>query len=373
MERRQVARHTRFALLASLVTGSAALGRYWFKLSLLPQPDRYHLEMDMFFWVALVFAVWPAVRWTGSRMKRPHIVVVCAILAVACIPIIKKQRRTARWEERPIRIETTIEYKTAKWLDAHMPGERVFAPGTIGFWLNAFSDAPQITGGFDNGISNPLVPDVIFHVYAGDTQQWMVELLQAYGCDAMIGGGKDSAEYYHPVSHVEKLRGLAELWRDGGDAVYDIPRRSRSLAHVMRPGDLTPRPIAGYGWSMLDPYLAAMENSEYPAAEFRWRSASDAVITAPLKPDQVLSVQVSWDQGWNAYSGGHSVPTWGDKLGQMVVEPHCNGACTIELKYDGGAEGHFARALSRLSLGGGLCWILVTIIWRKRSGLAKTN
>ncbi|MCX6631012.1 MAG: hypothetical protein NTW28_25650 [Candidatus Solibacter sp.] len=381
MARWKLARHTRFAVLASLVTGTTALGSFWFKLSLLPQPDRYHLEMDMFLWVAAVFAVWPLASWLFRRLPRRlpgplglrPALVVAVVLAIACLPIVKKQRRTARWEERPIDIQATIEYKTAKWLDAHMAGARVFAPGTIGFWLNAFSDAPQITGGFDNGIRNPFVPGIIFYVYAGDNQQYTVDLLKAYGCDAMIGGGKDSAEVYHPISHVEKLRGLTELWRDGGDAVYDIPRRSRSLAHVMRPGDLMMRPLALYGFSALDPYLAALENPDYPRAEFRWRAPSAASITADLKPDQVLSVQIAWDQGWNVTVGGRRVPAWSDKLGQMVVAPRCSGPCTVELIYDGGTEGMVARAVHRTALAGGGLWILVAILWRKRSGLTKTN
>ncbi len=135
----------------------------------------------------LVFAVWPAGALDRQRTWTARHIAGHAAAdpgSSPASPIVKKQRRTARWDERPIEIETTIEYKTAKWLDAHMPGARVFAPGTIGFWLNAFSDAPQITGGFDNGISNPFVPAVIFHVYAGDNQQYMVDLLQAYGCDA---------------------------------------------------------------------------------------------------------------------------------------------------------------------------------------------
>ena len=389
MARWKLARHTRFALLVSLLLAPTALGAMWFKLSLLPQPDRYHLEMDMFLWVAVVFAVWPLVRripgsqWDrppglsiraklGLLLRRPAIA-VAVVLAIACVPIVKQQRRSARWLERPIDIQTTIEYKTAKWLDAHMPGARVFAPGTIGFWLNAFSDAPQLTGGFDNGIRNPTVPGIIFQVYAGDKQQFMVDLLRAYGCDAMIGGGKDSAEVYHPISHPEKLRGLTELWRDGGDAIYDIPRRSRSLAHVMRPGDVVMRPLALYGWSALDPYLAALDAPGYPAAQFRWRAPSAASVTADLKPDQVLSVQIAWDKGWNASVGGRPVSTWSDKLGQMVVEPKCSGPCTVELKYDGGTEGIYARAIHRLALAGGGLWILVAILWRKRSGLTKTN
>jgi hypothetical protein len=389
MARWKLAHHTRFAILASLVLAASALGGLWFRLSLLPQPARYQLEMDAFLWVAVVFAVWPLVRlipgsqWDnppglsiratlGLVLRRPALAVVL-VLAVVSLPIVRHQRRSARWIARSIDIHATIEYKTAKWLDAHMPGARVFAPGTIGYWLNAFSDAPQLTGGFDNGIRNPTVPAVIFQVYAGDKQQYMVDLLRAYGCDAMIGGGADSAEFYHPISHPEKLRGLTELWRDGGDAIYDIPRRSRSLAHVMRPNDLVRHPISSHGFTALDPYLAALDNPLYPAAGFRWRAPSAATVTADLQPDQILSVQIAWDKGWNASVDGRPVATFSDELGQMVAEPKCGGPCTVELKYDGGTEGFYARAVNRLALAGGGCWILVGILWRKRSGLTKTN
>jgi len=70
---------------------------------------------------------------------------------------------------------------------------------------------------------------------------------------------------------------------------------------------------------------------------------------------------------------GRRIPAWGDKLGQMVVEPRCAGRCTVELKYDAGTEGRSARAIHRAALGGGAVWILVAILWRKRSGSTKTN
>jgi hypothetical protein len=268
--------------------------------------------------------------------------------------------------ERPIDIRTTIEYKSAKWLDAHLPGARVFAPGTIGFWLNAFSDAPQITGGFDNGILNPMLPHVIFQVYAGEKQEITVDLLRAYGCDAVIAGGKDSAEVYHPIAHPEKFSGMTELWRDGGDAVYDVPRRSRSLAHAMRAADLVQLQPVAYDTTAMRPYLAALENPAYPPAAFRWRTPSTAAVTADLRSEDIVSVQISWDRGWHASVGGREVPAWGDKLGQMVVEPHCNGVCTIDLNYDGGAESWWARTISRVSLGGSLLWILAGISRRER-------
>jgi hypothetical protein len=362
-------KHVRFALLFSWITGASALGRYWFHLSLVPQPERYHLEMDMAFWLAAAFLAWPMLQ----RLPRRAGAAVAALMAVLCVPIAVHQRHWAREQEQPIDIRTTIEYKTGKWLDAHLPGARVFATGTIGFWLNAFSDAPQLTGGFDNGILNPMLPHVIYQVYAGDKQQVMIDLLKAYGCDAMIGGGKDSAEVYHPIAHPEKLAGLTALWRDGGDAIYEVPRRSRSLAHAMRASDLVQVEPVAYDSTAIQPYLAALDNPAYPGASLRWSSPSAATIRSDLQPDHILSVQVSWDKAWSASVGDRSVPVRGDLLGQIVIEPRCSGPCTVSLLYDGGMEGRWARAISRASLGGAALWILAGILWRKRSDSMKTN
>ena len=373
MARWKVAPATRFAALVLYLFGFTALGRYWFRLSLVPQPERYHLEMDIAFWVLAAFVVWPWVAERAVRIPRRAAWSMGIAAALACLALAVHQRRAANEWERPIDIRATIEYKTARWLDVHLPGERVFATGTIGFWLNAFSDAPQITGGFDNGILNPLVPHVIYQVYAGDKLPVAMDLLKAFGCGAVIAGGKDSAEVYHPIAHPEKFQGAPELWRDGGDAVYTVPRRVHSLAHVMLLTDQVELTPVAYDTTAIQPYLAALDNPAYPPAEFRWRSPSAAAITAVLTPEQILSVQISWDKGWKTYVAGRTVHSWSDKLGQMLVEPRCSGACTVELNYDGGREGRFARALSRLSLAGGACWILVGILWRKRSGLTKTN
>ncbi len=61
-------------------------------------------------------------------------------------------------------------------------------------------------------------------------------------------------------------------------------------------------------------------------------------------------------------AGGRRLDTWSDELGQMVVEPHCNGLCTIELKYDGGIEGVYGRAIHRIALAGGVLLILETAL-----------
>jgi len=295
--------------------------------------------------MAAALLLWPLVK--PGRLRN----FVLCLSAMAVVALAISQHRTAREWEQPIDITTTIEYKSARWLAAHMPEARVFAPGTIGFWLNAFTDNPQITGGFDNGILNAFLPHVIFQVYAGEKQRVMVDLMKAYGVDAVVAGGKDSAEFYHPISHPEKFEGMKEFWRDKGDAIYEVPRGSRSLAHTIRLADQVDLTPVGYDTLVIQPYLAAIENPAMPPASFRWLAPDRAIIRAEgLQPDHVFSVQISWDKGWRAYVQNERVHAWGDKLGQMVVEPRCTGACDVELRYDGGTEHRYASILCILAL-----------------------
>jgi len=370
LARRRVAPATRFAALFSYITAATALGRYWFHQSLVPQPERYHLEMDMAMCVLASFLLWPL----AAQIPRRARAVAPCVVAAACIAIAVHQKRMARDMERPIDIRTTIEYQTARWLDANLPGHRVFAPGTIGFWLNAFSEAPQLTGGFDNGILNPFLAHAIYQIYSGDRQDLAVAFLKAYGCAAVIGGGPESREVYHPYAHPEKFRGLPELWRNGGDTIYAVPGRSASLAHAVRAADLVKLTPVGYDDVAVKPYLAALDDPSMPAADLRWRAPSAATITADLRPEHLLSVQISWAAGWHATVNGEPRRSWGDKLNQVVVEPHCSGPCTVELTYDGGAEGRVSRWLSRLALAAGALWIAAAqLLWRKHSDSPTTN
>ena len=366
MKRLKMEPAVRFGLLFLFAMAFIALAAYWFQAPLLPQPQRYHLEMDLAFWLAAALL--------AARLRERGRAVVLACAAVVCVAAAVHQHRLAREMERPIDIRSTVEYQTSRWLAENLPGERVFAPGTIGFWMDAFSDTPMLTGGFDNGIRNTFLQDVIFQVYAGDKPEVAVDWLKAFGCDAVVGGDAGSREVYHPYAHPEKFHGLPELWRNGADVVYAVPRRNRSLAHALHLADLPPERPPAYDTASLKTYLAALDDPANPAVQFRWRGGGAATMAGDLRPEDLLSVQVTWDAGWTARVGGEPRRIWGDKLGQMVIEPRCNGPCTVELEYDGGSEMRAARFLSRATLAGGALWILVSaFLWRKRSASAKTK
>ena len=164
-------------------------------------------------------------------MAHPRILI--AVAAAICLFVAIHQHRRAQEIEKPIAIASTAEFEISHWLGAHNAGQRVFAPGTIGFWMQAFSDTPMLTGGFDNGERNTFLHDVIYQIYAGDRQDTMLAWLKAFGVGAVVGGGPKSREVYHPYAHPEKFDGLTEIWRDGPDVIYSVPRRRASLAHAM--------------------------------------------------------------------------------------------------------------------------------------------
>jgi hypothetical protein len=317
--------------------------------------------------------VWMVAAFVFSRLRSLTLAApVRASIATASIMVlvtlIVHERRIARSLEAPIDIHATVEYKISHWLGQHMPGRRVFAPGSVSFWMNAFTDTPMLVGGFDNGITNQTLWDVNFQVLFGDKLPVALAYLKAYGCDAIVGDDFTSAEVFHPYSHPDRLHTLPELWRDGPEVIYAVPRRG-SLAHAIHDTDVVRQTPAPYETKAIDRYVAALDDASLPQPALRWRDPSNASITANLEPDHLLSVQVTWDKGWKATANGQRCRIWGDKLGQIVLEPHCDGPCTVELSYDGGSELRFAWWASVLALLFGGVWI----VWQKRSGSTKTN
>jgi hypothetical protein len=370
MRRTQLAAPARFGILFLYGVGFITLAGYWLHFSLLPQPQRYHLEMDLAFWLAMALVAGPGFE----RLPRRTAMIVGFAVALAAGPIWIYQLHRARKMERPLDIQTTSEYHVARWLGEHMPGQRVFAPGTIGFWMNAFGDTPMMNGGFDNGMRNALLQDIIFQVYFGDKLEVGLGWLKAYGVDAIVGGDAASREIYHPYRHPEKLHTLPVLWHDSTETIYAVPRGSLSLAHAVRAADVpTEKPFA-YELKAVRGYLAALDDPALPPADFRWTATNSARIAANLRPEHLLSVQVTFDRGWHASVNGAQRPIRGDTLGQIVVEPRCDGACVVDLVYDGGAETRLAYAASVLALLGGALWIIFgSIRWRTRSDSATTN
>jgi hypothetical protein len=340
----------------TLLTGWIALAYFWFGTVMIPQPDRYHIELDMALCLLVAFGL--------ARLPVNARWFLVAVMIVAGAAQARSWRRIAREVAAPGDVRTTMEYKTAHWFDSHMPGERVMSPGSAHVFLNAFTDVPQLSGGFDQGITNIMVPNTIHLFYKGWNEidrnaEVTILLLKALGVHAALVGGPDSRDFFRPQEHSERFAasGLPVLWREGDDTMYVIPTRSHSLAHVIAPEDVVQkRPYIPFSVDEVRKYVAALENPTYPQAEFIWLNPHQARVIAEFSKGQVLSVQISHHPGWRATIGGQPRPVHSDGLGQMVIDPECVGQCVVDLTYDGGLEMTVAKIVSYAT-------ILLAIVW----------
>jgi hypothetical protein len=350
----------RFFLLFFLFMAAITLGYYWLGLTLLAEPHRFHLAMEMGLVLTLMsLAQCMLERWPA--LAKP----AALLFAVLCVFQLHEYTAYADRLIQPLDMTRSSEFKIGGWFDQHMRQSRVMVPGSVTFWLNAFTDTPQLTGCCRQSVLPNIVPIANYGILTDLTAEnhaFESSLLwfKALGVRAVAVSGPRSTEVYKPFAHPHKFDGrLPVLWRDGDDVIYEVPWRYYSLAHAMEPVDLVPRtPIHGVDTDPLIPYVAAIESPEAPPLDVRWPDNETMVISGRLRSTQIVSVQVASHFGWHATVAGRDRPVFPDRLGLLVVAPHCSGPCTIELRYDGGVEMKTARWIERTALGGCLMWLL---------------
>lgn len=366
MQRAKASPALQFSVLFALMISAIPLSVAWFNLPIVPQPERYQLEMDLALCLAAAFAFKAVSNAVPSRFRAP---LVCTILILSILPI-RWDRRYARRVVKPIEISSTIEYEEAKWFETHIPNGRAMAPGAVSFWLNAFTDVPQVDGGFSQGMVNRNHDSFTYQIFSSNgagnraaeiDRTW----LNAYAVQAIAVGGTASRELYKPFQRPDVFaNAFPEAMRDRDDAIYWVPGRRPSLAHVLAPENLVrDQPINGLDITQTERYVQSLTTP----ASFRWTSRHSAEIQATLQPEQVISVQVTYHPGWRASANGKPCRVFGDGLGQIVVEPHCGGACKVELIYDGGLEMKAADLLSGTGWVGCIVWILFSSRKRKNA------
>lgn len=344
LEKRRASLGLRFAVYLLVLTAGITLPADRFPVYVLPQPVRYHLEMELAIALVLGIGIGPAIVRALGRQY----VWAIAVLAILGAIQFRTTRRYARRILTPIDIHQTIEYQAATWLRQHRPGRRVFAAGSTEFWLTAFSDNPEVGGGFGQGVIDPEVPALSYGIpYTSGDGANSAMWLRVLGAQVLLvseANGRDAYNYdWHDPG---KFRGvLPELWRQGGDVVYAVPSRSDALAHVVRAEDVVRRPPPNVlDMAQARKLDADMQDPSLPIADFRWIDPSTAEASANAGRGQVFFFQISYHPGWHAVVNGKSAAIQRDGLGFMVVEPNCNGACRIRLAYDGGTEMRLARA-----------------------------
>jgi hypothetical protein len=350
---RRLKPHLQFAVLFAFLMTLVTLADAWWHIAIVPMAIRYHLEMEMVLAVLVAFFAHAMLR---DRPRWIAAVSLAALLVALFVPIRMDRNYARNFLLRSVDIQSTIEWKTADWLNQHWTGQRVLVPGSSAYWLNVFSDTPELWG-FDQAVTDYTIRVAEFAIYNGDASghhdaEDSVLWLKALGVHAVGVSGPTSTEFWKPFRNPKKFEGVIEpLWRGGTDDVlYRVDSAPASLARVVPRSALVSRtPMHGLDVDPLRPYVAALDNLRMPRAEFRWTTAHSADISTNLESGQVLSVQMAWHKGWHAIANGRATPVRRDAIGLMVIDPEFSGPCKIEMVYDGGTEMRAARAVCLLT------------------------
>jgi hypothetical protein len=363
-ERFKVARHLRFVVLFAWITGAVVIGFAGFGVTLIAQPMRFHIVMEMAFVLAAVLLVAHAAPRSRTAM---------AVLAVAGLAAagwqVQNYRRYARTILQPADMPRTSEFKVSRWFASHAHGARVLVPGSMAYWLNNFTDTPQLTGCCDQGIVLPVLKMAYYVIGSDDgagdrAAEISIAWMQALGVQYVAVAGPRSTEAFKDFAHPWKFEGkLRLLWREGDDLIYEVPQRTPGLAHVVKRADLVRNtPENGLHTELLAAYVTAIEDPSRPVPEFRRDSPSRVSVQAAFGNDDVLSVQIPWHFGWSADVDGRAVRAGRDALGFITVEPPEPGWRRIVLRFDGGRERVIAGLATLLCWMGFLAWSITE--WR---------
>ncbi len=323
-----------------------ALGQYG--LYFLAQPGRYKIEAELAVVWIVVFAVHSLLE---RAPKRIQFALLFPLLLLAGDQVIST-RRFAEGLIHRFDAQQSIEYRSAKWVEANFPAQRVMMAGSLGNFLNTFTQVQQLSAQPYTTARNWGERIAVYTIYVGENAgdrdgEYALLWLKAFGVQAVGVSGPRSPEYWKPFLRPQKFDGmLPALWREEDTTIYRVPQRSASLAHVLRPEQLVRRrPINGLDTAELFGFVAALDSETSPA-ELEWRDSNHAKIRARVATGEIVSTQINYHPGWQAFVNGGRRKVRPDGIGLMVVEPNCAGECEITLRYDGGWESRLCRVAS---------------------------
>jgi hypothetical protein len=343
------------------ITGSVPLSAAYLHRRIMPQPNRYKFELELALALVVAFAGREILRRLPVSIRWAAIFVILAFAAEQ----VAAYRKLEKSYQFPRDVTQTAEYRVSTWTARNLPGVRIFFPGSIAQWANAFTDAPQFSGGSWSMATNQSQQNadaaIVFETSLDTGAHISLTWLRAYGVGAIAVSGANSGEFWKPFSDPAKFDALPALWSENGVTIRRVPKRSTALAHVVPESAIAKHPPkTPEDTAEAARYVSALEDASLPPATLEWQGRERMNIRTNLAPGQVVSVQEGYHPGWRASVNGSKSEIFRDGLGLMWLRPGCAGDCEITLEYRGGWEWWICHAISLSAIAG----LIVALFWR---------
>ena len=326
-------------MLGLIAVGSFPALHYYFGIPTVPQPHRYHLEVEMLIAVLLcgVFRIAFSRKWAA--------ILLTPLLVVFFVSQLISFKRYADSIIHGIDIQTTAQYKVATWAREKLaPQDRMFVAGDTGFLFNLFSPILQVSSGHQPSSPNFIQQVGTYTIHTGmntggDQQDARYSLLwlRAFGVKAVLVPGPLQGGSQQPFSRPDKFEGVIPvIGKPGGWRVYDVGLLQGSLFRIVPEGSIVRNaPIHGLDVVELEPFVNALQMTP-PSLNVHELHPGEWNVTGTVPPGNALSIAMNYDVGWRAFRNDQELEVKKDALGLMVIHPECAVPCRIRLEYDGG-------------------------------------
>ena len=239
-------------------------------------------------------------------------------------------------------ITQTYPYQIAKFLDEKVDkNERVLASGNIAFWLDYFSDVSQVKGAGDPAATHPFWSHAIYQITTGENApkgkagEMALVWLKALNVNYIVVNTAYSQDPFHDFKDPEKFEDLEKVYESQGDIVYAVPLTNPSLAQVAdaETFDQLEPPANGVDYKRVKAYADWVEDESKPKASFNWLNNDKFEIEAEVAENELVSVQITQDKGWQIFANGKRLRTGKDAIGNMVIFPRDTGKIKIKGQY----------------------------------------
>lgn len=346
------------------------------KLELVPQVLRLNTEVDM----GLALVSGAGIGLLGTMLKRMKTWVyygaMAAVAVVAFVGFAPRQwqlslelpQYTKPAEKAGVDLADTAEYEVAKTLEGKIAGdERVFVPGNYAFYLNYYTDVPQLRGALFQSAVN-LWPDHIYYqVTNGKDADISLAWLKIANVGHLVYGGPREIfrDYQVPASKFDSVLDFAE--EKNGDRYYKVPLQNTSLAKAV-PHEINKvkTPFNAIDREPIMEYTELLEqsNNELTIREIR---NGEYAISGEVGENENILVQMAYAPGWKAQnSSGQTLGVSADPLGFILINPNSPGVQEIKLKYDK----PFQFFLGWIMTGATIITLALVLVFKKRPLLA---
>jgi hypothetical protein len=349
--------------MAAFVFGWISTVWYVYGIDTIPESRRYAIEFELFVALALAEAARLAMQSKNGTVR------LCVYGSGAVMLLVGAPQLAAYVSQGwrvwwPAPAETTLEYQVGKRLAERHPEGRVFVSGGVRFRLNSWFDLQQVGGAFETGLTNRVPVELAYRIRTAETNAAdMLMFLKVMGTEYVAAHGEKSTEYYRDFRRPDRLDSIPVVYKSGDDAIHEL--RRRPLAHLVTETELPAQDVLEHPSSM-ERFVAAIEDASRPVLKVEWPDVSKLWITGPVRPGDLVAVQVNAADGWKAFQEGREIPWTADRMGFLVLHASPSVKTRIEVNYEGTTE---QRAMAVICAA---AWTAAIGVWlglRRKSGL----